>query len=217
MNLLDLPRTLVQDGLNAVGEYIAIAKCLDALAAHAGIHRAVALQQVEALAAVGGVGAVAGGELVEPVAAQTFLQLGAHEGRVQRVVQPLLLLGRGRGEHGLALGGAVELGAEGEHQVELVHVETQLAVDEPDVVHQRLHVLQVLAAERGGDLLGMRVACQQADVLQRARQPAGAAARGAVALVQGQRQVDAGADRDLVLRKKRIERRKLVEVGLDVR
>ena len=69
----DLARAVLRDGFDRVVEHVAVAEGLDAPAAHAGMNVAIALQQVEAFAAIDGVGAVAGLEFVEPVAAQPLL------------------------------------------------------------------------------------------------------------------------------------------------
>ena len=69
VNPLDLAGAVAEDFLDRIAQDVAVAEFLDSLTAHTGINRAVALQQVEALAAVVGVGAVAGGEFIEPVAA----------------------------------------------------------------------------------------------------------------------------------------------------
>ena len=107
----------------------------------------------------------------------------------------------------------VEPGAEGEHQVELVHVETEFAVDElmsstSACMSCRCSLLSA------GNLL--RVARQQADVLQRARQPAAAARVVRWRSCRVGRSMLALMD-TFVPVEQFDQRRELEQVGLDVR
>ena len=114
------------------------------------------------------------------------------------------------------LAAAVVRRGKGKHDVEGVHVEADFFMNEADIVNDRRDVLQMFAAQRGRNFLGVRIARQQTQVIVCAFQPALAATRGAVTVVQAQRQVDAGADRNTMPFEELVKRGELVEVGLDV-
>ena len=75
----------------------------------------------------------------------------------------------------------------------------------------------MLAAQSRRNLLGVRIACQQTQILLRPRQPVAPTARSPMTGMQGQRQINTRADRHFMALKQLVKRRKFVEIGLDVR